>query len=308
MGTQSTWVMSGGTPFQALTDIAGGVVGGGAQLCDIADSQDESLVQFYSEVLALSFFAKPGDAVEMLPVPFTLLGARRYINDLTGESSPGGTCGTLREKDWLNEEIQIQTVPVSINGEKKDVPASAFVAVASACSGCLAGDTCTMEQNVNNLCDAQRRHLDQDLSLWFQAYEATMYNEVVQPAMRSIIQRIGSGPWGAGVWWGDSQQYFLTTWLATTLLAGGDRLLDYYMYDHFCENPGNQCFVFGAQGCAKCIADSQANTGIKASRCGMKTVHDMVTMFEGKPAQVLYSALLSVQSPPAQVFDVVGGR
>merc|ERR1712190_522891 len=86
--------MSGGTPFQALTDIAGGVVGGGALLCGIADSQDESLVQFYSEVLAFAFFASSAGAHQMLPVPFTLLGARRYLRDLSGESSSvDTTCG-----------------------------------------------------------------------------------------------------------------------------------------------------------------------------------------------------------------------
>merc|ERR1712113_1116729 len=152
----------------------------------------------------------------------------------------------------------------------------------------------------------QRRHVDQDVSLWYQAYEATMYQEVLQPAFRSIIQRIGSGPWGAGVWWGDSQQYFLVIWLATSLLAGGDRLLDYYMYDHFCENPGNQCFVLGNQGCATCIADSQANTGIKASRCGFKSIHDMVDKFGGASAGTLYNALVSIARPPTQVFDLLG--
>merc|ERR1712190_428726 len=102
--------MSGGTPSQALTDIAGGVVGGGALLCDVADSQDESLVQFYSEVLAFAFFTStknnPSDtASSMLPVPFALLGARRYLRDITGQSSNSGTCGQIVQKDWLNEEI-----------------------------------------------------------------------------------------------------------------------------------------------------------------------------------------------------------
>merc|ERR1712050_743780 len=103
--------------------------------------------------------------------------------------------------------------------------------------------------NVNNLCDAQRRHMDKDVALWYQAYEASMYNEIVQVAHRSVVTRVGTGPWGAGVWWGDSQQYFLTTWLATSLLESGSIKLDYYVYDHFCENPGNQCFLLGSYGC-----------------------------------------------------------
>ncbi|CAJ1432916.1 unnamed protein product [Effrenium voratum] len=73
--------MAGGVPQQALTDIAGMDVGGGAQLCHVANSQDESLVIFYPEVLAASIFV--GDQ-QMLPVPLTMLGARRYLNTISG--------------------------------------------------------------------------------------------------------------------------------------------------------------------------------------------------------------------------------
>merc|ERR1712232_138002 len=77
--------MSGGTNFEALTDIAGSVVGGGGQLCDLALSQDESLVHFNSEVHAFAFFVGASDV--QLPVPFTLLGARRYLNFISGQTT-----------------------------------------------------------------------------------------------------------------------------------------------------------------------------------------------------------------------------
>jgi len=212
--------MSAGTPFQAVTDIAGGVVGGGAQLCDVADSQDESLVQFYSEVLAFSFFTAAGSSPaaenSMLPVPFVLLGARRYVRDVSGESSQGGSCGSIQQQDWLNEDITHGAVAANVDGRPATLAASAFVAVASACSGCLAGSSCDLTANVNNQCDMQRRHLDRDVSLWYQAYEPTMYATPVQEAFSRVIRRIGTGPWGAGVWYGDSQQYFLAVWLATS--------------------------------------------------------------------------------------------
>jgi len=262
-------------------------------------------VQFYSEVLAFAFFTAPSAAGSgpMLPSPFALLGARRYMRDITGESSPGAPCGSIHAQDWLNEELTQRTQSVPINGKDILVVASAFIAVSSACSGCLAGDMCSMKENVNNLCDTQRRHLDEDISRWYQAYEPTMYAVPVQEAVRRVIRRIGTGPWGAGVWYGDSQQYFLTVWLATSLLKG--TTLDYYVYDHFCENPGNQCFVLGARGCSSCIAASKATSGVNASRCGMHSLHDMVRRFQDRPVQALYSALSVVPGPPGQVFDLL---
>mmetsp|Transcript_56090 Transcript_56090/g.175811 ORF Transcript_56090/g.175811 Transcript_56090/m.175811 type:complete len:684 (-) Transcript_56090:29-2080(-) len=291
--------MSGGTSHQALTDIAGGVVGGGAQLCDIADSQDESVVQFYSEVLAFSFFASADPS--MLPVPFALLGARRYLRDITGESAPGAKCGSVSAQNWLNEEIPTETVVAKVHGTDMMMSATAFVAVASACTACIAGDSCSLGDSMNNQCDLQRRHLDDDLGRWYQAYEPTMYDTSVQEAFRSVIKRIGTGPWGAGVWYGDSQQYFLAVWLATSLLSGTS--LDYYAYDHFCENPGNQCFILGSGGCESCITKSGVAGQVDAAFCGQTGYQDMVQRFQNMPAQALYAALKTVGPPPKQVFD-----
>ncbi|CAK0879766.1 unnamed protein product, partial [Prorocentrum cordatum] len=167
--------MAGGTQGQALTDIAGDVVGGGGGLCDLANSQDESLMIFYPEVLAYVFFAGPGDFV---PVPWTLLGARRYLNDLVGNSErkPGPTenkCGWVREQDdWLNQGIPSAEVQVPLNGGTVSVPASAFVAVASKSSQAVGG--CPLQQAVNNNCDSQRHHVDEDLALWYQAFEPSI--------------------------------------------------------------------------------------------------------------------------------------
>merc|ERR1740138_298753 len=155
---------------------------------------------------------------------------------------------------------------------------------------------------MNNNCSTQRHHFDADVSLWYQAYEPSMYLPVVQQAFRGVVKRAGTGPWGAGVWYGDSQQYFLAVWLATSLLGGV--ALDYYVYDHFCENPGNQCFTLGAQGCAACIAQSGAK-GVDPKRCGMASSQDMTARFAGHPAKVLYLALRDVPAPPTQVFDAV---
>lgn len=280
--------MTGGIAFQALTDIAGSVVGGGGRLCGLANTQDESLVQFYSEVLAFAFFTS-----EYIYTPWTLLGARRYVSIINGESVQ--VCGEI-EWNWINEEMETRTTSLSIGGRNMTVHASSFVAVASS----LGIGSCTIAEAIGNNCDAQRRHLDADVSQWYQAFEPTMYPPHVQGAFRSVVQRVGTGPWGSGVWYGDSQMYFLTMWLASALADAGP--LDYYVYDHFCENAGNQCYVLG-ESCASCLA--QSGTTVDPSRCGSRGVEDMIQQLDGLSAAQLYSKLANVGSPPTQVFDLV---
>ena len=73
-------------------------------------------MQFYSEVLAFAFFTtQPGNP--MLPVPFTLLGARRIVNNITGETSnTQADCGSISPTNWLNsataqgEQLRLETI------------------------------------------------------------------------------------------------------------------------------------------------------------------------------------------------------
>jgi len=274
-------------------------------LCDVADSQDESLVQFYSEVLAFAFFAGSG---QMLWVPFTLLGARRYLNYIGGETSAGfpygSSCGALSARDWLNQEIPQATEHIDLISRRAPIASSAFVAVASA-----SADPCDNKMAVNNLCPSQRQHLDADMELWYQAFEPSMYNSVVQGAFRQLVRRIGTGPWGAGAWWGDSQQSFLTVWLATSIL-GNRPILDYFIYDHFCENPANQCFLLGSEGCAACVVQGQAGYPgmVDPNRCGQQSVHKIIEQFTGKRVAELYDALWHAGGPPKQVFDLLSEK
>jgi len=258
------------------------------------------LVQFYSEVLAFSFFMSGSS---MLPVPFTILGARRYLSSIEGNSY-GSKCGAVRNENWLNIDIVKDTVEVELGGRHVSVTASAFVAVKSECTGAHVNGQCQMNDMVNNQCDVQRRHVDADINYWIQAYNSAMYNPVAQPAFRAVIKRIGTGPWGAGEWHGDSQQYFLVVWLATALL-GPSLTLDYFIYDHFCENPGNQCFLLDQPSCGPCMARAGAAQPLNPQACGQQDVWGMVHAFAGRGAQELYDALVQVEGPPAQVFDLL---
>jgi len=293
--------MAGGVYNQALTDIAGRVVGGGGELCDLAYSQDESLVQFYPETLAFAFFAGGG---AMINVPWTVLGARRYLDDLSGQTSVSapmsGHCGLLKETDWLNQGMLSKTENVVVAGGEMTVYSTAFVAVASEVTeGCDDGGA------KNNNCDTQRRHLDEDVSLWYQAFEPSQYHPAVRDALAGVVYRVGTGPWGAGAWWGDSQISFLTVWLATSLVHGIS--LDYYIYDHFCENPANQCFLLGGDECRSCVRSGESgdSNGPTEERCGERSIFDLVKQFRGHTAKELYDKLIHIPGPPSQVFDVL---
>lgn len=303
--------MAGGTDFQAMTDIAGGSVGGAAGLCDIATTQEESITQFFSEVLAFTFFA--GGPSKMLPVPVAFLGARRYMGHIGGQSGLGppffAKCGYIKSEDWLNEDIAHKVASVKLGGKTLPMAAGSFVAVASECARCRA-TACTMEDLSNNACDAQRRQLDADVGKWYQAYEATMYHPAVQGTFRSIVKRVGTGPWGAGDWLGDSQQSFLAVWLATSLLDGMS--LDYYAYSRFCENPANQCLVLDTAGCKKCLGmaypwPGSAGKLVQEDRCGGPGLTGAVQQLQWKSAKELRGRLAEVGKPPARVFDALLG-
>jgi len=282
--------------FQSLTDIAGNEVGGGGRLCLLANSQDESLVQFWSEVHAFAFFRPHG---RMVPAPFTLLGARQYLGSIGGQRSAAQVCGRLADKDWLNGNIMTTTAVVSVNNAVRvSVPATSFVALASSLN-----PECDHVAAQQNKCAAQRGSSDKDIRRWYQAYEPTMYNMVVQDAFRTIVRSIGTGPWGSGVWYGDSQMYFLRMWLATSLIP--DMRLDYYVYSYFCENEGNQCMVLGGTDCEECLNSEWFPDQIPTSRCGAASHKDMMAKYQGQTAQVLYNALGRVGPPPAQVFDTL---
>ena len=102
---------------------------------------------------------------------------------------------------------------------------------------------------------------------WATATSIYSYHSVVSPALLASVSSFGSGPWGAGLWWGDSQLSLLAAWIgqaiaarswaraaahldgivdAKALAAAEANLrsyyttppLDYYIYSTFTENPG----------------------------------------------------------------------
>jgi len=93
---------------------------------------------------------------------------------------------------------------------------------------------------------------------WYASTALTSYSEQIRPALKSIVKSMGTGPFGSGLWWGDSQVFALVMLIAHTATAqtwgkGADLPLDYYIYSAFTENPGNQCFVHGGDQCKACL-------------------------------------------------------
>lgn len=274
-------------------------------MCDLANTQEESAVQFYSEVLALSFFA--GGRTKMLSVPIAILGTRRYMSDISGETD-NGVCGYIKQQNWLNEDIGRSLVSAPVGDRDVPIAASSFVAIESICIACYAAKKCSLDELMNNRCDVQRRHLDMDVSLLYGAYESSLYNPSISGAFRRVVKRIGTGPWGAGDWRGDSQQSFLAFWIAASLIS--DVSLDYYAYSRFCENAGNQCLVLGGEACKACLRRTypwQGTGGKLVSEwsCSEPGIHDVVNKFKGRPAGEVHNALYQVSGPSRSVFASV---
>jgi hypothetical protein len=86
-----------------------------------------------------------------------------------------------------------------------------------------------------------------DLWTWLGALRAEAYPEPARPAFEAVVRRIATGPWGAGVWWGNTLQYFCIVWIATAMLR--DVQLDYYAYGSPAPTPrGGFCEHYQAQG------------------------------------------------------------
>jgi len=219
--------MSSYAPGQVVMDIAGGNIGGGAKLCNLA-SQDESLMHSYPEVMALSFFSH-----SMLHPPMMVFGARRYVKT-SGANS--GLCGRIQALPNLLNEDMVTAFSSSFHLQGVSMPVydSSFVA----------------QQSLRDSPD-----LDRQIGQWTAALSPEVYSKELLPLYCSLVRSVGTGPWGAGAWHGSSQWFFLATWLGTSAvnaqvkaMCGHTFAMDYYVYDDFCENGGGvQCSV-----CAYC--------------------------------------------------------
>lgn len=323
-------VMSG-LPYVSVTDVAGNQIGGGAALCAIADTQDESLVQFYFDVLFFSLFvsdpmpARVKDpqapsppraplAPPMLPAApvSAVFGARRYLNYLSGHHAPSGSCGSVSLTPFWNIDLEdlasAVSVPLTASGARAAVRMypQAFVAVTSqggipVCKGGF------MLLCSSNLSSSQRlpQMLIDNVQVLYAAYEPTNYNLFTE-ALPLLIKKIGVSKFGSGVWLGDSNLFFLADWLAVSLCSGyTPPTLNYFFYrPYWCENGPNDCFLLAGSSCRSCIPSNQTASYLP-SAYGSADYVQVIQKFKGTPPQQFLQEILKVLPLPAtkQIFE-----
>ena len=295
---------------QMLIDIAGGGVGGGG-MCNIANTQDESLMIFYPEILLFTFFVsqakndgcgsscnvKDGGGncnfqITQLTTKngIVFLGTRRYLNIISGEGS--GTCGTIDQTNTLNADIsrvsfQTITDPIDGNGVyyTSSFGAIASTALQSCCStplctpacigtdtGCTkAGATCIQNRYPGGVNTSDC--IIPNINVFANFIDHSAYDSYLVNVLSSTAGRIGTGPWGAGAWMGNSQTFYLVLLAASSLT---NIPIDYYIYDRFCENPGNQCYVLDFSNCSNCLS-AYSDINLDEKYCGTKGVYDINT-------------------------------
>ncbi|CAE7282278.1 unnamed protein product [Symbiodinium sp. CCMP2456] len=212
-----------------------------------------------------------------LLVPAYILGARRIFGGLDGTSRDIGPENFNQGKPDVNLDVPLTSdlVDIEVGGMKtkigKTSPFLGFQSINQE-SG-LAQDVPPARKNQNPIqfettgeygFEAQDHSLGADMSrrrwkvkAWYNAVALDAWHPDVQAVLKKTVQAIGSGPWGSGVWWGNSQIFALVAWIGQALAQsswGRDMPLDYYIYSSFTENPSNQCLVHAKAACSACLA------------------------------------------------------
>lgn len=276
--------MSRDRPWSVAVDIAGAQYGGG---CSSASgqtwgTQDESTPVFFPESLALGFHST-GRSLGTGRTALLFLGVRRYFSGQSGSHGKdrrglkrplfvsGNMCGSLQHARPLTASKLLtesgvvrleRTFPVRMFAHSLGV-------ITSSCGTCedgnlpnstlkfrTAGETCLVSwQGGQSRCERSSKGWTywQDVWTWIGAFDPAFYPLAARPAITKLVRRIATGPWGAGVWWGNTLQYFAVVWIATMLLwhKGAGPQLDYYAYgapDQPWPPLGGFCEQYQAQG------------------------------------------------------------
>lgn len=260
--------MTGGLVGQAMQDISANFLGGYVygNACGLGGGQDERLMVYYPEVSALTFFlSEAGPDGEYGPPqlrqPAWILGARKVRTGIDG------TCQFehLFKVD-PNTPMISDLVSISLMGRNFHISRSTpFIAFMSENQGYLGWPEEETELKLarrnkeprQRSVDAHSSYsFEKQVRAWYRAVALTSYDEDVRQVLKSVVTSVGSGPWGAGLWWGDSQVSFLASWIGHAIAAqtwGGALNFDYYIYSVFTENPGNQCLVHSRKACESCL-------------------------------------------------------
>jgi len=297
--------MSDDIPGQSLVDIMGAFFCGGDSCtgCNIANTQDESVALFYPETTVLSFFSTNRESKVLVPRTLLFLGVRKYINRQSGSHTNTGTCGKIMEPRPINNLMSSTVVAVPNVGTEAAVKLQFYdhsvMGVASCCVNCYNSGNNDKQSCVGG---SGAQHPIQDIFTWFGAFSPLSYADFLQPVVKSVVRRAGTGPWGAGVWLGDTQQYFLITWAGTSLVPG--LTLDYFQYQCFCERNYEGCGLLEHDECVKCWAGNICGQYAGSPRCGQKGAKGFIQTVQSKTVGDLYDFLSRTQTlSGGQLFD-----
>mmetsp|Transcript_120798 Transcript_120798/g.313649 ORF Transcript_120798/g.313649 Transcript_120798/m.313649 type:complete len:675 (+) Transcript_120798:49-2073(+) len=341
--------MSGGLPGQATQDISASFLGGYiyGNVCDLGGGQDERLMVYYPEVSALTFFLSEAgpDGVygpPQLRQPAWILGARRLRIGIDGTCRHEHVFELDPNVPMTSDlvDVQVQGTSFKISGSK---PFLAFMSENQGFLGwpenaaALGLARRNKEPRQRDVDPASKHSFEKQVRAWYRAVALTSYAAEMQPVLKAVVSSVGVGPWGAGLWWGDSQLGFLASWIGHAIAAmtwGQSLPLDYYLYSAFTENPGNQCMVHSSANCQACMqhcttsaagndhafwlpgtafrqpgnSDPCATT---SADCGQAGLEEVVQAFAQQKASSLWdtveAALRNAQGTPisSTVFDLL---
>jgi len=345
-GGPGTDFMTGGLKGQAVQDISAKFLGGYiyGNVCDMGGGQDERLMAFMPEASALAFFLSQAgpDGVygpPQLRQPAWILGARRLRLGIDG------TC-RFESRFELDPAAPLagDLVPVQLRGKTYHISGSKpFLAFMSENQGFLgwpepgpAIKAARRNKEPRQRATAGKGAFMDQVRAWYRSVSLESYDPEVRPVLRALVTSVGTGPWLAGLWWGDSQLGLLASWIGHAIAAsswGGNLPLDYYIYSAFTENPGNQCFVHSNGNCRTCLttcsakkppADSFWLPGtalltpdptnpcvVNPADCGGRGLEQVVASYSAQTAGALWAAveaaLTQSQGNTARsVFDLLG--
>jgi len=251
---------------QAIQDISAAFIGGYiyGNACGLGGGQDERLLVYMPEVAALTFFLSEAPDHPQLRVPAWVLGARMLFYGLDGT-------GRFDQQLRHDPDMPLRSDLVEVSLAEKTYAISSsrpFLAFMSETQGFLGDPESEHGPDVRlarrNKHPLQREAnasswfaFEKQVRAWYTGVALTSYNADVRPALRRLVRSVGTGPWLAGLWWGDSQLGFLASWLGQAIAAQtwNDTTLplEYYIYSAFTESPGNQCFVHSRENCRACM-------------------------------------------------------
>lgn len=269
--------MTGGSRGQAAQVSSLAFVGGAAygNSCEMGGGQDTRLMTYMPEALALSFFlSQAGPDGKMGPPqlrqPAWILGARILFSELDGTSRFATQLQLKRDVAFSSDLVEI---PMGFGNFliSNSKPLVAFKSETDEMFGEPNPSSWKLKAARTNKLWSQRStsrfdsfSFGKQVSQWYRSISLESYASEIQPVLKKVVTSLGTGPWVAGLAWGDSQLGLLAIWMGQALAAqswGGSGALpvDYYLYSAYTENPGSQCLLHSESACHTCLGHCKAN-------------------------------------------------